>query len=79
MKQNGVSFRESSCVVLQVENEEILFGQIYNIYVVKDKLLLLLNLLNLLNTVDFSGHYHAFNVRNTSTYMYCWGSDMECI
>ena len=50
------------------ENDEPHFGQISDLFIVHNQLLLL-------HTIQFSEHYHATIVRTTTRHMYVWAND----
>ena len=67
-------FQEKACVVLQIENDELNFGQLSSIFVAQKPMLLLVTQLH---TIQFSDHYHPVVVSKTTRYMYIWAKDLK--
>lgn len=69
-KQNGIHYQENACVIV---THELLFGKICSVFIIENKILLLVTLLE---TISYSQHYHAFVVNVRNRYMYVWTSDI---
>ena len=59
VKQSGITFQESACIILGADCDELTFGQISDVYIVSNEVLLQVHLLQ---TLFFSEHRHAFVV-----------------
>ena len=73
-KQSGIKFQESACIVLGADCVELTFGQISDVYIVSNKVLLQVHLLQ---TLFFSEHRHAFVVLKTKQMYFIWSTDIQ--
>lgn len=65
VKKNGLLYKPSCAVVLRIENDYPLFGQVQNIYVVDSNDVFLS--VKLLVTFDYYAHCHAYLVSVSHT------------
>ena len=72
--QKGIKYQEGAAVVIGVEDEELVFGQIIAVYIVMEQILLLINLLK---TVEFDQRRNAYVVTRKNEYYYTWPSDLD--
>ena len=64
-KLNGQVYKPPCAVVLGVEDDYPVFGQVDGIYAVESRLVAEVNVMT---TAQFSVHYHGYVVERTSTY-----------
>ena len=74
VKQSGIKFQESACIVLCADCDELTFGQIYDVYIVSNEVLLQVHLLQ---TLFFSEHRHTFVVQKTKQMYFVWSTDIQ--
>ena len=74
VKQSGIKFQESACIVLGADCDELTFGQISDVYIVSNEVLLQVHLLQ---TLFFSEHRHAFVVQKTKQIYFVWSTDIQ--
>ena len=74
LKQSGIKFQESACIILGADCYELTFGQISDVYIVSNEVLLQVHLLQ---TLFFSEHRHAFVVQKTKQMYFFWSTDIQ--
>lgn len=73
-KQFGTKFQKGVCVVIGEKEDELIFGEIINVFIANDKILLQISILN---TLEFSDHLHSFVVtKSTEPELFIWSSDL---
>ena len=74
VKQSGIKFQESACIVLGADYDELTFGQTSDVYIVSNEVLLQVHLFQ---TLFFSEHSHAFVVQKTKQMYFVWSTGIQ--